>query len=609
MLERWLWYFIKNYESNEEVDCCKHLMEIYLNDEMQSSHIGQIDEDDRKIICEFVTKSFNSNQRKLFGAEFVDSMNIGNATTGASEGYHSGIKKSHLGSNANDPMHVTAEKLVKLSGSKEVEKSQRAAYDSNATYGKAKDRKGTVQQFSTFCNNKISSESESSADFFQFRADENTFFIKQNYDKVDMDAAEELGISVEEYNAILCKDESAAAVTKEVELSEEDTMKIETLREKVLGKGNGTTPDYAQILLESMKYIIPRFERTRVVKLIQLPDGTWILVCSCGLFKQMGYACRHKYKLLRRDPKSSDAKVRWNNGYCEDYGSNDELTSAYMALRSANLPGIPVTDEEAASIKASMQVGSGDKHEDFFRRSLNKLCLRGEKTFWHENADRFQDALQNVAFCVPIQNSVAHGNTASPFPTRGDTNVPTFAGLPSTSFGPTKMIHSTGTRMVPSQREELANEDNVNAEIDICWDSNAKDLSERFLPCYETICKYAEACGDDGIQVMAKHFDHCQRRFLHFIHNSNVSDNDVAVHTSPKSSNPYHNFKLPYERICSMAQRGGDLGIDAASEEFAACLEELVAFAGERNLCTQKVNARRKKVTSPRRSAKKQPRR
>ena len=102
---------------------------------------------------------------------------------------------------------------------------------------------------------------------------------------------------------------------------------------------------------------------------------------------------------------------------------------------------------------------------------------------------------------------------------------------------------------------------------------------------------------------MAKHFDHCQRRFLHFIHNSNVSDNDVAV------QNPYHNFKLPYERICAMAQRGGDLGIDAASEEFAACLEELVALADERHLCTQKVNARHKKVTSPRRSAKKQPRR
>ena len=64
-----------------------------------------------------------------------------------------------------------------------------------------------------------------------------------------------------------------------------------------------------------------------------------------------------------------------------------------MNIGNANLPGIPVTDEEAASIKASMQVGSGDKHEDFFRRSLNKLCLRGEKTFWHENADRFQDVL------------------------------------------------------------------------------------------------------------------------------------------------------------------------------------------------------------------------
>jgi len=85
------------------------------------------------------------------------------------------------------------------------------------------------------------------------------------------------------------------------------------------------------------------------------------------------------------------------------------------------------------------------------------------------------------------------------------------------------MIHSSGTRMVPSLREDVTNEDNVYVEIDICGDSNAKDLSERFLSCYETICKHADACVYDGMQVLAKHFDHCQRRFLHFIHNSNVS--------------------------------------------------------------------------------------
>ena len=69
-----------------------------------------------------------------------------------------------------------------------------------------------------------------------------------------------------------------------------------------------------------MKYIIPRFVRTRAVELKKLPDGTWVLVCSCGLFKMMGYACRHMYKVLKRDPKTSDAIVRWQNGYGEDYG-------------------------------------------------------------------------------------------------------------------------------------------------------------------------------------------------------------------------------------------------------------------------------------------------
>lgn len=66
MLKRWLWYFIKNYESKEEVELGKQLMDVYLNDDKQGTHIGQIKDDDRKLISVFITKSFNSNQRVSF---------------------------------------------------------------------------------------------------------------------------------------------------------------------------------------------------------------------------------------------------------------------------------------------------------------------------------------------------------------------------------------------------------------------------------------------------------------------------------------------------------------------------------------------------------------
>jgi hypothetical protein len=85
-----------------------------------------------------------------------------------------------------------------------------------------------------------------------------------------------------------------------------------------------------------MKYIIPRFERTRVVKLVQMPDGTWVLVCS-RLLKTRGHACRHVYKVLKRHPALSDANVRWQNGYGQHYGRNDELTDAFMDLCSRKL--------------------------------------------------------------------------------------------------------------------------------------------------------------------------------------------------------------------------------------------------------------------------------
>ena len=70
------------------------------NNANQSSHIGEVDEKDRKIILEFITTSFNARSHKLFESEFDDDcMDLGNTTTSASEGYHRGIKNAVLGPN------------------------------------------------------------------------------------------------------------------------------------------------------------------------------------------------------------------------------------------------------------------------------------------------------------------------------------------------------------------------------------------------------------------------------------------------------------------------------------------------------------------------------
>eukprot|EP00985_Skeletonema_marinoi_P000444 scaffold157_cov58-Skeletonema_marinoi.AAC.1 len=58
VLERWLWYFIKNYETEEEVNFCRKLLDEYLNDEQQNLHIGEVDKADRQLMLEFITSSF-----------------------------------------------------------------------------------------------------------------------------------------------------------------------------------------------------------------------------------------------------------------------------------------------------------------------------------------------------------------------------------------------------------------------------------------------------------------------------------------------------------------------------------------------------------------------
>ena len=52
------------YESSDEVQLCMTLLTAYLNDDNQSSHIGEVDEKDRKIILEQLEKQTSNKFSK-----------------------------------------------------------------------------------------------------------------------------------------------------------------------------------------------------------------------------------------------------------------------------------------------------------------------------------------------------------------------------------------------------------------------------------------------------------------------------------------------------------------------------------------------------------------
>ena len=607
VLERWLWYFIKNYETKEEVDFCLVLLEAYLDDDQQNLHIGEVDKIDRQLILEFITSSFKNYRQKLFESEFNTCAHMGNVTTSASEGYHRGLKKAALGPRPDDDLCIAAKKIVDLANVREDEKSKKAASDANSTFGKADDRERTVREFSTFCNKKLSAESAFSEDYFLFRVTEDTFLVKCDYAKLDFDLDRELGMSIDEINKLFDSDNSAS---KEEELEGAEMKKLDKLKDRLVGCRTSVTTEYRTMLRESMKYIIPRFERTRVVKLHQMHDGTWVLLCSCHLLKTRGYACRHVYRVLCRHPKLSDANVRWQNGYCQHYGRNDELTDAYMNLRATELPGIIVSEDEVTSIKSSMSVGLGDRDKDYFSRSYKRLYLRGSNTFWHENSKRLRDILGDSVCCVPVKSSSVAPTALSSRTTSTTAlhsqNGPTVGDQPLPTFGAAKMLHHSSTYVVPSQsRSDNCRNDSEmligKVDVELSESDNKVDLTEAFRARYVEICKFAESAGDEGIAIMVKHFAHCQCRFLNFFNDSTkTGDDEVTTPAAPKSgSTPYLRFKYPFEVICQMAEETGKRGIDVVNKTLIACQQELVSAVDGKKLSKKKIDSRLQKVTSP----------
>ena len=126
---------------------------------------------------------------------------------------------------------------------------------------------------------------------------------------------------------------------------------IKELKEKLLGDHKKNLEHYSALLEESMRYIIPRFERTWLIKIYKHPCGDWVMTCSCPMFEIFGHSCHHMFSLLDCRPSPRDAIIRWHVDYTHNYGRDDAITSEYIHLRDMILlPGPVLTNDKVEAI-------------------------------------------------------------------------------------------------------------------------------------------------------------------------------------------------------------------------------------------------------------------
>ena len=202
--------------------------------------------------------------------------------------------------------------------------------------------------------------------------------MKRDYANHGRSTDEELGMAIK-----FCDSLMNSYHNQIEELSGSALKVVRDIKDKLLGAKKGNIKEYKILLNAVMGFVIPRYERTRVVKIVRMVDGQHILTClSCRYFEKHGRACRHMYKILNRSPSVRDVKIRWHLGYSHHYGHNEEITEHYIHLRDCfNYPGIHLLDSEVKDIRSRHTVGEGENSLDFFQNSLNKLRLRGEDNY------------------------------------------------------------------------------------------------------------------------------------------------------------------------------------------------------------------------------------
>ena len=335
MIVKWLYQFVRSYETREECMMAERMIDKYL-DEDPVTHNGKLTDSMLELTKSFVRQKFQDHRHRLYHCYFFNMPSFDNSTSSVNESENHSLKYSAAGPKACDSVDQSLERIIRLQEQRSKRKQQKVAIEMNSRPVNKIHRENNLPDLTRHANGLIKEEVEHR----------------------------------DRYNIFLGTPQSP------------DTVRLYYLRRRrepdhsIQACQERTDSTIAERVAARVEWYVPKFERTRVVR-VSIEHGVPVASCSCMTYTRKGYCCRHVYAVLTRKPVYTDAHIRYWNIYEFRYkGADKDLTQRLKAIRDeTKLSGIKVQIEDLVN------TGVGDKPWSWFEESLNKPFLRSP-SYW-----------------------------------------------------------------------------------------------------------------------------------------------------------------------------------------------------------------------------------
>ncbi|KAL7549107.1 hypothetical protein ACHAWF_012377 [Thalassiosira exigua] len=182
IIVRWMWYLVKYYVSDEEVEFSFNLLSWYISTEDQSFHFGKLKSATRSKIKEFLVKSFYLKRHKLF-EPYMNGTTLYDCTSSGNESEHSATKRNTLGPKPCHDIAESARRIDQVSKRREDKKINQTCYDVNAQFTKQDDRHSNVDGLTDYINDILNDEYDIASKHLLRRHSAFIFHVKNDYDQ------------------------------------------------------------------------------------------------------------------------------------------------------------------------------------------------------------------------------------------------------------------------------------------------------------------------------------------------------------------------------------------------------------------------------------------
>jgi SWIM zinc finger len=257
----------------------------YLTDP-EDDHYGRLGDQFRNKLTVYLTSKFVDLRYQLFHCHFFRTPQGRNTTSNVVEAENLTLQKMYCGPRPKDQLDGARKKINKTNDIREQRKSTASAYHLTARPSKNEHRQGFLDRVTRFAGNNCVQQQSASNRQCVYIVSQKQYWVKHD------SSTRHTG----------CLEEQSQTEATRIKLRAD--------------------------------WIIPRFERTRTVNVITRNDQYW-LVCSCGVFIECGWACRHMYAVLNRGFLYTDVHVRFWTIYSRDYSPGSKgITESLDIIRT-----------------------------------------------------------------------------------------------------------------------------------------------------------------------------------------------------------------------------------------------------------------------------------